>query len=229
MDDKTNNWNAFTNTLSMIANLAVAVCAIMSVNYLYTQTPMFEGARPKLTYWVHYGNTNKRDEEQHYKTTGQLLIKNDSRYPAKDVYVIIRTLRDGKEFTAKSAHHFELLPQTDAARRAVLFKSIPVGAIVSLEWSHKLYQFKGRKRLNFFDDNPYETTGFDINYFNLVEQIYNDFGPVNELKHKSTARESMVPEDECSEESKAQTEKNRKEYEEKEAKENPDKPPRLFK
>ncbi len=195
--------------ISTDPNWITAICSVLGLCLLYTQTPLFEGTRPKLTYWTESSNTNTKDADGHYHSSVKIMIENKSRFPAKDVYVVICPL-DCAEVNVETAYHVETVRGADASgQNFLLLKTIPANTTVQLDCTTQVTAFPDKEdfdwvgRNNPFDeDEAVKTIGKSLHYFSCITNVYTEFGEVPELKHLSHEVINYAPEDYRSEESK---------------------------
>ena len=176
MDEKSGRW---FNGATLALNAILVVLA-------YAQSPFFEANRAQLTHEVHYSNTNEPVDGR-YEGRAEVVIRNRSRIPAKDVYVVLKSLNDGSGWSFTSEHHVEEVPQSDKTQKAFLFKTVPANSDVRLECKQLVDGFEKRAVVDLFAVEPPTDCGYVYVYSPKVTNVYSDFGAVVELKHKSTA------------------------------------------
>ena len=197
------------NWLSAVPNWITAVCSILGLYLLYTQTPLFEGTRPKLAYWTESSNTNTKDADGHYQSSVKIMIANKSRFAAKDVYIVVCPL-GCVEVNVTTAYHVETVRGVDASgQKFFLLKTVPANTTVELNCTIQVAAFPENPRFDwsrssfFSGDDAVSTIGKSLIYFSQIINVYTEFGEVPELKHMSKEAIRCVPDDYRSEESKS--------------------------
>lgn len=179
-----NRWNALVGT----------ICAVAMLYLVYTQTPLFEGNRPNLTHEIHYSNTNVRENG---KLLGRavIIVKNPSRYPAKDVYVVLKSLGDGSGWSFNSEQiHVEEISPFHKKKKVLLLKTVPANSEVQLECQQLVSHFEKFAYVDLFS-TEHADCRYIYAYSPQVTSVYSDFGQSVEQKHLSSECVCPLPDD----------------------------------
>lgn len=191
--------NVFASWTGAISSVATTCLAALSVWFLFTQTPLFEGTRPRLSYFVVRSNSVEKDADGLMASTVAITVQNKSRYPAKDVYVVVGSL--GKTgWSIDSQYHAEELTRPGDGPRIILLKTVPANSEATVRCVERVAEFpegieSWRGMFGGDDELDREAGKLHIRYAGLVSKVYTDFGDVVQLDHLNRDQFKFLDED----------------------------------
>lgn len=205
---------------SAVANVVMAFSAVIttglaavSVWFLFTQTPLFEGTQPQLTYWIDRSNSLEMDSDGLMASTVAVTIWNKSGYPAKDVYIVIYPL--GKTgWSIVSRYPAEDLSRPGTGPRVVLVRTVPANTGVTVEciervsgfpekierWGDELPPRIWNEAAEHEDELNRLAGNSELNYAGDVAKVYSEYGDLFQTYSLARDQFQFVPEDHRSDE-----------------------------
>lgn len=198
-DRKASGWEIS----SSIANMIIALTAIgtlfyavRTVDYLFTTTPLYEGARPQLFFHSTGSNSIEPDANGKFSSTIAVTVANPSRFAARDVYIAIQPLgQDGWSLSGQYAASD--LANPNPGHRLVLLKTVPPRSEATVFCKETVEKFLEDTDLHIFSgpDELERKAGKEFKYAGSVSQVYTEFGNAQHLYKKNADRFEFLPDD----------------------------------
>lgn len=188
--------STFLADVSHLANITVAICAVLSVWFLYQQGPHYLGNRPSLAYFTKESNSLTTDQKTGLMR-GETTVGVRNMSPtntAQDVYVVFTPV-DASTVSIECNFHIEEQKSVGGSR-ILLVKSVPPQAVVEITLSQQVKEFP--KWLSFrgvMSDEPGAPHKYHYRYTPKVVHVYTEYGDARHLDHESSEDLKRYPDD----------------------------------